>query len=155
MGRPDRLRRRIVMADGHGIEKRGDRAARHRPVEPLQRLLPGGHPELPDTAQDRPGDGRETGGARAVHTPAGPSKGTAPKATAASAMNNSDQRGQNARVARSATMPARVNRRGQIEAPERLFGGRLVRSCALSGGLPDARVRTDRDHTHWEQYRGL
>jgi hypothetical protein len=87
----------IVMADGDGIEKRGDRSAGHRPVEAVQRLLPAGHPEGTDTAQERPGDGRETG-APAVHTPAGPSKGTAPKATAASAMNNSDQRGQNARV---------------------------------------------------------
>jgi hypothetical protein len=43
MDLPDRLRRRVVMADGDGIEKRGDRAAGHRPVEPVQRLLAAGH----------------------------------------------------------------------------------------------------------------
>jgi hypothetical protein len=67
----------------------------------------------------------KTGGARGPDT-GGPSKPVAPKATAASAMNSSDQSGQNARVARSATMPARVRRRGQIRRRSASSCGSLV-----------------------------
>jgi hypothetical protein len=62
------------MADGDGIEKRGDRAAGHRPVEPVQRLLGAGHPEGTDTAQERPGDGPRPA-APAIQTPGGPQPG--------------------------------------------------------------------------------
>jgi hypothetical protein len=101
------------MADGDGVEKRGDRAARHGPVEPVQRFLRCRHVEQPDAAQGRPErDGHKSGGTDDPDTQ-GPSEAMAPKAAAASATKTSDQSGQKARVARSATIPARVNRRGQ------------------------------------------